>query len=218
MKNENEDYMDWKNVSSEHINHFKETAENIFAPVYRVLARQVIEDYGITRGVCIDIGSGTGGFAYEIAKISDLVVYAVDIRDEMLEIMKEKIEKEKLAGRVIPRSGDVHNLPFNSNFADLVVSRGSFHFWRDKKRAFSEIHRVLKIGCVGFIGGGFGRDEEVRKKAMRLHEETYRDVHGRNFHENLKARYMEIKEILNDTQDFKIIFDESGLWVEIKKT
>ncbi|ODS38936.1 hypothetical protein BEH94_06245 [Candidatus Altiarchaeales archaeon WOR_SM1_SCG] len=211
--------MDWKNVSSEHINHFKETAENIFAPVYRVLARQVIEDYGITKGVCVDIGSGTGGFACEIAKISNLKVYAVDIKEEMLEIMKEKIEKEKLAGRVIPRSGDVHNIPFNSNFADLVVSRGSFHFWRDKKKAFSEIHRVLKIGGVGFIGGGFGRDEKVRKEAMRLHEETYRGVHGgRNFHENLKARYMELKEILKDMQDFKITFDESGLWVEIKKT
>jgi len=218
MKNV-EDRVDWRNVSPEHINHFRETAENIFAPVYKVLAKQVIDDYGVTGGICIDIGSGTGGFGSEIAKISGLKVYALDIKEEMIEIMKEKIEKEKLTARVIPKLGDVHNLPFDDNFADLVVSRGSFHFWRDKRRAFLEIHRVLKIGGVGFIGGGFGRDKEVRKKAMRLHEETYRDVHeGRDFYENLKIKYMELKEILKGAQDFNIIFDESGLWVEIKKT
>jgi ubiquinone/menaquinone biosynthesis C-methylase UbiE len=217
-KQETEDLMDWKNISFGHINKFKETAETMFALVYRVLARQVVEDYKITGGSCVDIGAGTGGFACEIAKISNMTVYALDINHEMIEIMNEKIQKEGLKRRVIPTFGDVHELPFGSNFADLIVSRGSFPFWKDKRKAFLEIHRVLKTGGVGFIGGGFGRDEEVRKKVMKLHEEAVRNMSsGRGFNETLKIRYDELHEILRNLPDFKIIFDESGLWVEIRK-
>ena len=217
-KQEKEDLTDWKNISSGHISNFKETAETIFAPVYKVLARQVIHDYKISEGVCVDIGSGTGGFACEIAKISDMTVYALDIRNEMVELMKGKIKEENLTGRVIPKIGDVHALPFDCGFADLIVSRGSFHFWSDKRKAFSEIYRVLKRGGIGFVGGGFGRDEDVRKKAVKLHEEAFRNMNsGRGFDETLKIRYDELHAILRNLPDFKIIFDESGLWVEIRK-
>ena len=211
-------WIDWKDAEKEDFVHYKNRVEVIFKPVYRELAMQVIDDYKITKGVCIDIGAGTGGFGIEIAKISDLKVYAVDIKEEMIASIQEKIKKEGLLEKLIPKFGDIHNLPFDDNFADLIVSRGSFHFWRDKKRAFLEIHRVLKKGGVGFIGGGFGRDKKVREKAMKRHEETYKSIHDRSFYENLKIRYEELNEILKDVPDSNIIFDESGLWVEIKKT
>ncbi len=217
-KQETEDLMDWENISSGHIHNFKETAETMFAPVYNVLARQVVEDYKITGGSCVDIGAGTGGLACEIAKISNLTVYALDINHEMVEIINEKIQKEGLKRRVIPTIGDVHELPFGSNFADLIVSRGSFLFWKDKRKAFLEIHRVLKTGGVGFIGGGFGRDKEIREKAMMWSEETFKKANrGVSFHEHLKNKHDELTEILKDMGGFNIIHDESGLWVEIRK-
>jgi len=45
-------------------------------------------------------------------------------------------------------------LPFRDNYANMVVSRGSFQFWDNKKRAFAEIYRVLKPGGSAFIGRG----------------------------------------------------------------
>jgi len=211
-------WIDWKDAEKEDFVRYKNRVEVIFKPVYRELAREVIDNYKITNGVCIDIGAGTGGFGIEIAKISDLKVYTVDIKEEMIALIKEKIKKEGLLENVIPKLGDVHNLPFDDNFADLIVSRGSFHFWRDKKRAFLEIYRVLKKGGIGFIGGGFGKNKKIRERAMALQEKSFREATGGGFHETLKIRYAEIKEILKEEQDFNIIFDESGLWVEIKKT
>ena len=212
------DLMDGENISSERINGFKETAETVFVPVYKVLARQVTNDYKIFEGVCVDVGSGTGEFASEIAKLTNLRVYALDINYEMIEKIEENIQKEGLKRRVIPTIGDVHELPFGSNFADLIVSRESFHFWRDKRRAFSEIYRVLKEGGIGFVGGGFGEDEEAGEKTVKLHEEAFRNMNsGGGFDETLKIRCDELHEILGNLPDFKIIFDESGLWVEIRK-
>ena len=218
MEEEKTSAIEWKNADRRQIENFKQTAENIFAPVYRVLARQVVDDYKIRDGICIDIGSGTGGFGIEIAKITDMQVYLIDINEKMIGLIKERIEKENLEGRVKAVEGDVHSLPFDDDFADLVVSRGSFHFWHDRRDAFSEIYRILKKGGTGFIGGGFGRDKNVRETAMALHEETFKSVNdGKGFHETLGERYENLREILEGREGFNIIFDKSGLWVEIRK-
>jgi len=37
------------------------------------------------------------------------------------------------------------------NYVDVIVSRGSFHFWEHRKKSFSEIYRVLKPGRFAFI-------------------------------------------------------------------
>jgi len=50
---------------------------------------------------------------------------------------------------------DAQYLPFRDNYADVIVSRGSFQFWDDKQKAFSEIYRVLKPGGIAYIGRGF---------------------------------------------------------------
>jgi ubiquinone/menaquinone biosynthesis C-methylase UbiE len=50
---------------------------------------------------------------------------------------------------------DAHALPFRDNYADIIVSRGSFHFWKEKEQAFREIYRVLKPGAAAYIGRGF---------------------------------------------------------------
>ncbi len=37
---------------------FYKTALGSFAPVYPALAKQIVDDYGITEGVCVDLGGG----------------------------------------------------------------------------------------------------------------------------------------------------------------
>ncbi len=219
MKNETPGkWTDWCHVGKEEIEHYKETAEKIFMPVYKILAREVIDEFGIKKGTGIDIGSGTGGFACEIAKISELKLFALDTKKEMIEIMKEKIEKEGLVDRVIPEYGNAHDLPFDDNSVDLIVSRGSFQFWSDKRMVISEIFRVLKLGGFGFVGGGFGKNKEIRERAMKLHKKTYKKINnGRSFAENLKMKYQEYREILKEFTNYKINFDKSGLWIIVRK-
>jgi len=54
-------------------------------PVYPVLARQIVDDYGITTGICLDIGTGPGYLGLEIAKITKVIVYLADIDEKVLE-------------------------------------------------------------------------------------------------------------------------------------
>ena len=61
------------------------------------------------------------------------------------------------AGRVSAVYADAKALPFRDNYAEVIVSRGSYHFWGDRKKGFAEIYRVLKPGGVAYIGRGLPR-------------------------------------------------------------
>ncbi|WP_198003839.1 hypothetical protein [Methanocaldococcus sp. FS406-22] len=49
---------------------FDEIVRNVFAPVYPVIAKQIVDRTGIKEGICIDLGTGTGALARAIAKIT----------------------------------------------------------------------------------------------------------------------------------------------------
>ena len=133
-------------------------AREKFAPMYPLLARQILEDFGRPHGVCVDIGCGPGQLAIELAKGSTMKVWGLDIEPQAIEVAKKNA-----AQAAVPEDelrfvvGDAHSIPLPDNFADLVVSRGSIFFWRDKARGLREIQRILKPGGVAYVGGGFSR-------------------------------------------------------------
>jgi len=192
----------------------KKVKEN-FMPAIVSTVRQIIEDYGVLEGVCVDIGCGTAVFAIELCKRSRLKIYALENVKAICEVAHINIEKERLTDRIIPVSGDAHSLPFKNESADFIISRGSYHCWKDKVQVFKEINRVLKKGGVGFVGGGFGRyvsDEEFKRmKSLR----------DRSLGEDAKAYSSpdKLREVIHKAGilNFRIIYDKAGLWVEIKK-
>lgn len=159
-----------------HPRDFNNLAKTVFTPVNPVIARQIVDRCKIKMGTCIDIGSGPALLTLALAEITDLSIYALDISEDMYEIAKENIETARLSGRIIPIVGDVHDMPFDDNTADLIMSRGSVFFWDDLADAFKEIYRVLKPDGRGYIGGGFGT-AELRAKITEEMEK--RDVNWR---------------------------------------
>jgi ubiquinone/menaquinone biosynthesis C-methylase UbiE len=188
-------------------------SKGAFKNIYPLIANQIIERCAIKDGICIDIGSGNGALASSIARITDLNIYSLDISDRMNEIANENIEKERLNHRIFPVIGDVHQLPFSDDFADLIISRGSMFFWEDKKRSFKEIHRVLKYDGCAYIGGGFGSAELKDKIKPSLNNDKSDKINIPRI--NVK----EIKSILNQIpiENYQIISDNSGLWILFKK-
>ena len=55
-----------------------------------------------------------------------------------------EIAKQKLPESVELKLGSADNLPFVSNYFDIVVSTSAFHFFRDPSQALQEAKRVLK--------------------------------------------------------------------------
>lgn len=89
----------------------------------------------------LDVGCGTGEFISALSKnLSHAEVHGMDISFDMIRIAKSKLQNGKIKYKV----GDVEHLPYNNNTFDVVTCSHSFHHYPDKKKAVSEMHRVLK--------------------------------------------------------------------------
>jgi SAM-dependent methyltransferase len=196
---------------------FYNTAVGKFAPVYPALAQQIVQDYGITKGVCVDMGGGCGSLAMALAKITELKVYVLDIDPAAVRLCGVLADEAGLRGRVIPVEGDAQDMPFRDSFAELVISRGSVFFWLDQLAGLSEAYRVLKPGGVAYIGGGFSRtlDPAIRTPLAEEAAKSHRSREGswRPLDEGLvtRARQNGIENVRLETEPI------AGWWIEFRK-
>jgi ubiquinone/menaquinone biosynthesis C-methylase UbiE len=194
---------------------FDKKAKENFRPAIISTVKQIIEDYGVLEGVCVDVGCGTAVFAIELCRHSKLKIYALEKEKAICEVARMNIEKEQLTEKIIPVLGDAHNLPFKDEFADFIISRGSYHCWEDKVQVFKEIYRVLKKGGIGLVGGGFGRyvTEKELDKMKSLRDNSLKDG-AKAYSSPDKLREVIYKAGI---ANFRIIYDRAGIWAELKK-
>lgn len=95
----------------------------------------------------LDLACGTGDFAITIAKaFPQAQVTGVDLSEGMLAVMKEKVEKQGLDGRIYMETGDGENLRFpDGTFDDVTIAFGIRNF-ENRARGLEETLRVLKPG------------------------------------------------------------------------
>lgn len=95
----------------------------------------------------LDLGSGAGNdcFVARAEVGEDGRVIGVDFTPEM--IAKAKANASKLGySNVEFRQGDIEALPLSANMVDVAVSNCVLNLVPDKRKAFSEVLRVLKPG------------------------------------------------------------------------
>jgi ubiquinone/menaquinone biosynthesis C-methylase UbiE len=114
---------------------------------YRRLARRAV-GLGIPPGgKVLDMGTGPGFVAIEVARLlegTECQVVGMDLSDAMLSLAAENAAKVGLNGMLSWREGDVKAMPFDDGEFDLIVSNDSLHHWDDPLPVFDEIARVLK--------------------------------------------------------------------------
>jgi len=195
---------------------FARIAREVFAPVYPVIAEQVLAWSGIRDGLCLDLGSGPGLLSVALAEKSNLAVIALDADPAMA-----RIAQETAAGRtdrIAPVIGDVHSMPVRDDTASLIVSRGSLFFWEDRVRAFREIERVLRPGGVAFVGGSFGTAalrDTIFAQMRRRNPNWDRDVARRSGQATPDQLRRELAA--SAVACSRIREEEAGFWVEIRK-
>ncbi|WP_317136596.1 class I SAM-dependent methyltransferase [Methanochimaera problematica] len=194
-------------------------SKGIFAPVYPVIAEKIVAECGITTGVCIDLGCGPGSLGIALAKKTDLDILLIDNSEYAKQFAAENIRSENISRRCQFISGDAENLPFRDSSIDLIISRGSVFFWQDKIRSFQEIYRVIAPGCMTFIGGGFGNAELCNRITSEMALENPEWGAGSKSGKNMTVeRRAEIFCAIEEAEiPYRILSDESGFWVILKK-
>ena len=97
--------------------------------------------------VVLDLGAGAGFDCFLAAKKVGKKgkVIGVDMTPEMIDKARENARRGGYAN-VEFRLGEIENLPAADNSVDAVISNCVINLAPDKKRVFSEAHRVLRPG------------------------------------------------------------------------
>jgi len=196
---------------------FDAIVREVFAPIYPVIASQIVRQTQITDGVCLDAGCGTGALGRAIAQLGEFHVTFFDQSEPMLSLAQQYAETEKIAARSSFVLGDVHAIPLPSESVDLVISRGSTFFWDDWEQAYGEILRVLRRGGQAYIGGGFGNAALREQIIVTMRERTPEwEKRSKERSRQIRAELPDILEKLRPAS-FEIINDDSGYWAHICK-
>ncbi len=110
---------------------------------WRRTAARLAEPRG---AVALDVGSGTGDLALDLARAGARRVIGVDFCEEMLTVARAKARDASLDGRVGFAVGDALRLPFPDGSFDRVVNGFLLRNVADLAGALTEMARVLKPG------------------------------------------------------------------------
>lgn len=95
----------------------------------------------------LDVATGTGDFAIEIAKkINDAQITAVDISEGMMKVGREKTLKEGLERRITFQKEDCTHLTLDTDTFDAITVAFGVRNFEDLDKGLREMHRVLRHG------------------------------------------------------------------------
>lgn len=116
----------------------------LLEPLYR---RAAVEVAGLAPETVLDVGTGPGALAIEIARqCGSCSVIGVDLAPEMLGTAGDRARAAGVADRVGFRVADAEALPLDDASVDVAVSTLSLHHWRDPAAILREMHRVVRPG------------------------------------------------------------------------
>jgi demethylmenaquinone methyltransferase/2-methoxy-6-polyprenyl-1,4-benzoquinol methylase len=99
----------------------------------------------------LDIATGTGDLAINLAETNADKIIGLDISEGMLNVGKQKILNKNLEDRIEMVVGDSENLPFQENTFDAITVGFGVRNFETLEKGLSEIHRVLKPGGIFVI-------------------------------------------------------------------
>jgi ubiquinone/menaquinone biosynthesis C-methylase UbiE len=125
-------------------------ARYYMTPEYKYQVRRILRR-GIRRGRVLDIGTGSGRLAIELARARNcnFEIIALDISPDMLEKARQNARRYGVEDRIKFVVGTAAALPFPDDSFDLVISYASLHHWFEPVDVFNEIARVTRPdGCA----------------------------------------------------------------------
>lgn len=108
----------------------------------------MLVNLGVKRGMTVcDMGCGNGFYSLQLAKMvgKNGNVLAVDIQPEMLELLRDRMEKEGVEN-VTPILGSLHNPRLPTGQVDLILLVDVYHEFSHPQHMLQAMHRSLAPG------------------------------------------------------------------------
>ncbi|WP_459212844.1 bifunctional demethylmenaquinone methyltransferase/2-methoxy-6-polyprenyl-1,4-benzoquinol methylase UbiE [Aquimarina rhabdastrellae] len=96
----------------------------------------------------LDIATGTGDLAINLAQSKAKEIIGLDISAGMLEVGKQKIKAKNLDTVISMVQADSENLPYEDNYFDAITVAFGVRNFEHLEKGLAEIYRVLKPGGV----------------------------------------------------------------------
>ena len=121
---------------------------------YEQAAQDILKHSGITRGYCLVIGNDQGRLAFELAKRSDLKIYAVEPDDEKVQRSRQLLSSAGLYGnRITVHHVQESTIPYSNYFANLIVSDVYINTGNVPIKPKDWVRHLKPAGGVICIGG-----------------------------------------------------------------
>ncbi|MDP2727293.1 MAG: class I SAM-dependent methyltransferase [Dehalococcoidia bacterium] len=188
----------------------------LFAPIYPYVARQVAQGYERAEGSALELGPFAGGVSIELARLCpDLELTFGDDFPGLLPYFRGKVAQAGLVQRITVCEIDKSRLPFGEDSFDLVVFRGALFFWEDSSQILREMYRVLRAGGLAMAGGGFGA--ETPDSVIESFADRSRELNRR-----LGKRVLSETELLVLLKEAGLVPHSTidrrhGLWTAVRK-
>lgn len=99
----------------------------------------------------LDVATGTGDFAVEVARIKPAEIVGFDLSEQMIRVGEEKIKRLHLDHLIRFQKGDSENMPFESGSFDAITVAFGVRNFENLEKGLAEFYRVLKPGGVAII-------------------------------------------------------------------
>jgi ubiquinone/menaquinone biosynthesis C-methylase UbiE len=140
--------------------------------------------------IAADLGCGSGFFTLPLSRRVKKV-YGIDVQEEMLKFVAQKISREKI-GNVELLLSEEGEIPLENNSVDLLLSANTLHEFRDREKMIKEMKRVLKPSgkavIVDFKKAETGFGPPV---AIRISNEQTKQLFEKHGFKTLKSRKLQ---------------------------
>jgi demethylmenaquinone methyltransferase/2-methoxy-6-polyprenyl-1,4-benzoquinol methylase len=164
------------------LNHFLSMGIDI---TWRRRARKMLKT--LKPQVHMDIATGTGDFAIEVAKLKPQRIIGLDLSEGMLAIGRDKMAKRGLDKMVEMVQGDSESLQYPDNFCDSVTVGFGVRNFENLEKGLAEIYRVLRPGGVCIILEPSVPRSFPMRQLVLFYYKTFMPLFGRLFSKDARA-------------------------------
>ncbi len=135
----------------------------------------------------LDIATGTGDLAINLAETNATKITGLDISSGMLDIGKQKVIKKGLVDKIDMILGDSENMPFEDNSFDAITVAFGVRNFETLENGLKEILRVLKPNGIFVILETSMPDKTPYKQGYNFYTKNILPLIGKLFSKDRSA-------------------------------